>query len=174
MLKRYGECEKAHQVYLERAKKCEPPLDEDELKTIWYSAIKFYRKKIRTDASYIAPDAYNDEFASGSLKPADYSDIGQAKVVVREYGGELKYTDATDYLRYNGEYWMESKQQAVVVMEDFLDLQLRDAMDQLEYAKKALIETGIDENLVNAGGKALEKEIEPEQLKRFYAYLAAK
>lgn len=174
VLKRYGETEKAYQVYLDRAAKCDPPLEEEELKTIWYSALKFYRKKVKTDASYVAPDAYNDEFAGESLKPDDYSDIGQAKVVAREYGGELKYTDATDYLRYNGEYWMESKQQAVAVMEDFLDLQLTDALDQMESAKKALIEAGIDERIVNTGGKALEKEIEPEQLKLFYAYLAAK
>ena len=44
VLKRYGETEKAYQVYLERAAKCDPPLEEDELKTIWYSALKFYRK----------------------------------------------------------------------------------------------------------------------------------
>lgn len=122
-----------------------PALEEDELKTIWYSALKFYQKKVKTDESYVAPDAYNDEFAVESLKPEDYSDIGQAKVVAREYGNELKYTDATDFFRYNGEYWMESKQQAVAVMEDFLDLQLADALAQFEVAKKALIDAGIDE-----------------------------
>ena len=35
-----------------------------------------------------------------SLKPGDYSDIGQAKVLTREYGVELRYTAATDYLRW--------------------------------------------------------------------------
>ena len=174
VLKRYGETEKAYQVYLERAAKCDPPLEEDELKTIWYSALKFYRKKVKTDESYVAPDAFNDEFAVESLKPEDYSDIGQAKVVAREYGDELKYTDATDFLRYNGEYWMESKKQAVAVMEDFLDLQLADALAQFEAAKKALMDAGIDEKIVNTGGKALEKVIEPEMLKAYYAYLAAK
>lgn len=174
VLKRFGETEKAHQVYLERAARCDPPLEDEELKTIWYSALKFFRKKIRADPSYVAPDAYNDEFAGASLKPDDYSDIGQARVVAREYGGELKYTDATDYLRYNGEYWMESRQQAVAVMEDFLDLQLTDALDQMASAKKALIDAGIDEKIVNAGGRALEKEIGPEQLKLFYAFLSAK
>lgn len=174
VLKRFGETEKAHQVYLERAARCDPPLEDEELKTIWYSALKFFRKKIRADPSYVAPDAYNDEFAGVSLKPDDYSDIGQARVVAREYGGELKYTDATDYLRYNGEYWMESRQQAVAVMEDFLDLQLTDALDQMASAKKALMDAGIDEKSVNAGGRALEKEIRPEQMKLFYAFLSAK
>ena len=36
------------------------------------------------------------------------------------------------------------------------------------------MDAGIDEKIVNAGGKALEKVIEPEMLKAYYAYLAAK
>lgn len=95
-------------------------------------------------------------------------------MVVREYGGELKYTDATDFLRYNGEYWVESKQEPVAVMEDFLDLQLNDALDQLESAKIALIDAGLNEKLINAGGKALEKEIGPELMGQYYTYLGAK
>lgn len=69
---------------------------------------------------------------------------------------------------------MESKQQAVAVMEDFLDLQLQDALEQMDAAKKALVDAGLDEKLVNAGGKALEKAVEGEVLQLFYAYLAAK
>ena len=53
---------------------------------------------------------YNSGF---NLKPEDYSDIGQAKVLAREYGGELVYTDATDYMRYDGVRWAESKQLAL-------------------------------------------------------------
>ena len=42
-LKRFGETDKAKQVFLDEAAKCDPPMEEDELKTIWYSALKFYR-----------------------------------------------------------------------------------------------------------------------------------
>ena len=75
----------------------------------------------------MSPEDYNGEFCRESLKPADYSDIGQAKVLAKEYGVELRYTAATDYIRFCGEYWIESKQQAVGAAEEFLDLQLADA-----------------------------------------------
>ena len=37
-LKRFGETDKAKQVFLDEAAKCDPPLEKEELKTIWYSA----------------------------------------------------------------------------------------------------------------------------------------
>lgn len=98
VLKRYGITEKAHEAFLEHAKKCDPPLPESELKTIWNSAAKFFKKSIVNQEGYVPPDEYNADFESASLKPEDYSDIGQAKVLVREYGNELKYTSATDFL----------------------------------------------------------------------------
>ncbi len=97
-LKRFGETDKAKQVFLDEAAKCDPPMEEDELKTIWYSALKFYRTKVKTQPGYVEPDEYNSDFDAGSLKPNEYSDIGQAKVLCKEYGEELRYSDATDYL----------------------------------------------------------------------------
>lgn len=157
VLKRYGHTEKAKEVYLEHAKKCDPPLDKEELDTIWNSAVRFFNKKVVTSEGYVPPDEYNDEFGAASLKPDDYSDIGEAKVLAREYGEELKYTSATDYLRYDGECWREDKQMAVGATEEFLDLQLADALDAVHSAKEALKLAGVSEELVNAGGKALEK-----------------
>ena len=46
VLKRYGITEKAYEAFLEHAKKCDPPLPESELKTIWNSAVKFFQKSI--------------------------------------------------------------------------------------------------------------------------------
>lgn len=88
VLKRYGITEKAHEAFLEHAKKCDPPLPESELKTIWNSAVKFFKKSIVNQEGYVPPDEYNTDFESASLKPEDYSDIGQAKVLVREYGND--------------------------------------------------------------------------------------
>lgn len=124
VLKRYGECDKAHEVFLEQAAKCEPPLDDSELKTIWFSALKFFRNKVSSQEGYVAPDQYNDDFDTKSLKPEDYSDVGQAKVLSREYGDELKFTAATDFIRFDGEVWVEDKQMAVGACVEFLDLQL--------------------------------------------------
>ncbi|MEA4973956.1 MAG: phage/plasmid primase, P4 family [Candidatus Metalachnospira sp.] len=173
VVKRYGVTEKAHQIFLEEAKKCDPPMQEEELSLIWSSAIKF-AKKIQNQEDYVAPDAYNDDFSKVSLKPADYSDIGQAKVVTREYGDELVYSEATDYLRFNGEYWLESKQQAIGAMEEFLDLQLVDALDEVGRAMEALVSSGVSEEEVSAGGKRFEKTLECDQAELYHKYIAAK
>lgn len=93
VLKRYGITEKAYEAFLEHAKKCDPPLPESELKTIWNSAVKFFQKSIVNQEGYVPPDEYNADFESASLKPEDYSDIGQAiRVNPREiifFGGGL-------------------------------------------------------------------------------------
>ena len=108
VLKKYGICQKAKDAFLEHSRRCDPPLPEEELDTIWGSAVRFYRNTVMSQPGYVPPDEYNAEF--GSLKPEDYSDIGEAKVLVQEYKGELLYTDATDFLSYDGVCWRENKQ----------------------------------------------------------------
>lgn len=121
-----------------------------------------------TQPGYVAPDQYNDDFEGQSLKPEDYSAVGQAKVLSREYGDELKFTAATDFIRFDGEVWVEDKQMAVGACVEFLDLQLADAQTVIETAKKALVDAGYDESLVNQGSKALVKEIKADHLPLFY------
>ena len=172
VVKRYGVTEKAYGIFMEEAAKCNPPLEDAELAVIWKSACRF-AEKVQGQEGYVAPDAYNDEFGRESLKPGDYSDIGQAKVLTREYGVELRYTAATDYLRFCGQYWVESKQQAVGAAEEFLDLQLADAKDEAARAKQALLDAGVPEDAVTSGGKALEKKVSDGQMDAYLAYLSA-
>lgn len=173
VIKRYGANEKSYQIFLDEAEKCDPPLPDSELNTIWGSAVRF-GEKIAKQEGYVSPDEYNNDFGTGqSLKPSDFSDIGQAKVLVREYGNELKFTPATDYLRYDGIRWVESKHRAIGAMEEFLDLQLADAKDSLAAAVKALQECGIDAEDIRSGGKALEKKIGEKQMESYLAYLSA-
>ena len=145
------------------------------MQTIWFSALKFFRKKISGSSGYVPPDQYNDDFGggAGSLRPEDYSDIGQAKALAEEYGDELLFTAATDYMRFDGKVWVEDKQMAVGACVEFLDLQLQDAKDYLEVAKKALIDAGYDESTVNQGSKALAKEIQSAHLGLFYMLVGA-
>lgn len=172
VLKKYGITDKAKEAFLEHAKRCDPPLEQSELATIWGSAVRFYKKTVMTQPGYIPPDEYNAEFES--LKPDDYSDIGEARVLVREYAGELLYTDATEFLSYDGICWRENRQKAVGTVEEFLDMQLVDARTQYSEAMQALIDGGIPEEVVRAGGKALEKLITPELNDAYKEYLAAK
>lgn len=175
VLVRYGETDKAHQIFLDQSTKCDPPLDDSELSTIWFSAVKFFRNKISGNSGYIPPDQYNNDFGGepGSLKPEDYSDIGQAKVLTKTYGDELKFTAATDFLRFTGQVWEENKQLAVGACVEFLDLQLQDAKDFLEVAKKALIGKGYPEADVNKGSKAIADSIKSDDLPTFYMLVGA-
>lgn len=169
IIKRYGDTEEAYQLYLQKAEKCNPPLEDAELKTIWNSALKFGRR-VEKQEGYISPKEYN---AMYSLKPDDYSDIGQAKVLSREYAGKLVFTDSTDYMNYTGMHWVESKQMSVGACEEFLDLQLREANAALEKSKKALLDAGVNKDLVLDGGKALEKAIDSRSEKAFKDYAMA-
>ena len=156
VVKRYGFTKKAYGIFMERSEKCEPPLDEKELATIWKSAGKF-AKKVQSQQGYVQPKDY--EFGSVSLKPSDYSDIGQAKVIARECGGELCYTIATDYLRLDGKSWVESKEKAVGAVEEFLDRQLEDALNDVSDALDLIALCGIDADAAMTGGKRFEASL---------------
>lgn len=172
VLKKYGVTDKAREAFEIHAKRCDPPLEEEELNTIWNSAVKFYKKTIVTQEGYVAPDQYNAEF--GSIKPDDYSDMGEARALVEEYKGELLYTDATEFLSYDGICWRENRQKAVGAVEEFLDMQLVDSKGQFNECSQALIDGGVPEKVVRAGGKALEKAI-PDNLEDAYKeYIVAK
>lgn len=169
VIKKYGDTEEALQCFMEEAEKCTPPLEQHELMSIWRSAGKFYAKVQKQDG-YIPPEDYNRGYA---LRPEDFSDIGQAKVLAKEYAGEMAYTDATDYMRYDGTHWSESKQLAVGCCEEFLDRQLAEAIVAVERARQALMDTGVDKDLISAGGKALEKTITGGSEKAFQEYCFA-
>ena len=157
VLKRFGDTDKARDLFLAEAERCVPPLESEELASIWNSAMKFYQKKILTDPEYVDPEAYGNDFASVSLKPPDYSDIGQAKALVKECSDELCFTEATDFLRYDGKRWLESRQMAYGCIEEFLDLQLADASDQLESAVQELLDLGESEIQIAPGKKYTDK-----------------
>ena len=116
------------------------------------------------------PEQYNADFG---LCPEDFSDIGQAKILAKEYNGELVYTDATDYMRYDGIRWAESKQLAVGACEDFLDRQLAESEAELIKAKKALEKAGIDKEIIAEGGKALKKALDANSMNAYFIYCNA-
>ena len=157
LLKRYGPCSRANELFLQEAALCDPPLPDPELDTIWRSAMNFYREKVLKQENYVAPDEFVAAHLPGDLKPGDYTDLGQAKVFASFYEKELLYTDATDYLRYNGEYWEESRQGAMRAAEEFLDLQLADAEDCVQAAENRLKVLGVKETDLAEGVRKLKK-----------------
>lgn len=173
VLKKYGVCDKAHALFMERAEKCTPPLSVHELDTIWNSALKFYKNRVESQDDYVPPEQFNDEFGSCSLKPEDYSDIGEAKVLSKECDGNLRYTSATDFITFDGDRWHEDKQKAMGTVEDFMDKQLLDAMEAVRIAEENLIASGIAEEVVKARSKDLEKVVPEHNKGLLFALIGA-
>lgn len=148
LVKRFGTGEDAHRKFLERAAECEPPLDDEELETIWHSAMKF-GKRVSSQEGYIPPEQYGEN----NMIPADFSDIGEARTFADMYDDEVCYTTATDFLRYNGTYWVESEQRAIAAMMEHTDEQLREAEEMIEKSLSRLEELGFDRMDVIGGGK---------------------
>ena len=174
VLKKYGVTDRAREAFELHARRCDPPLPEDELNTIWNSAVKFYKNTVCTQPGYVEPDEYNAEF--DSLKPEDFSDMGEAKALIKEYRDELLYTDATQFLSYDGMCWRENRQKAVGAVEEFLDMQLVELRDQFETAVAHMlaVDPSLDEITVRKGGRALEKLITPQNAEAFGELQAAR
>ena len=68
-LKRFGEGEKAYQLFLDAAERCDEPLDDAELQQIWKNALDFYRNNVETDPAYLLPTEFDgsDFEAIGSV-----------------------------------------------------------------------------------------------------------
>ena len=173
ILKKLGNTPAAKEAFEERAAKCEPPLEQHELTAIWNSAIRFYEKKVVNADGYVPPEEYNDDFGSCFLKPEDYSDMGEAKVLAKDCGEYLKYTSATDFITFQTDRWYEDKQKALGAVEDFMDRQLQDAEEAIRIAEEALIALGISKADVKGRTKELEKAVPADKLGLLYALLAA-
>ena len=169
ILKRLGMTDKAYQKFLEKAQECEPPLDQEELDKIWTSACKFY-KKVSSSPDYIPPD----EYIGDSLKPDDYSDIGEARTFAAVYEGEVCFTEATGFLRNNEIYWMESRQRPIAAMMEHTDAQLEEAGGLIEAALDKLEDLGVPRGAAMAGGKKLLEAMNSEQVAAYNEYVSSK
>lgn len=76
------------------------------------STLKGYGEKVLTDPGYMPPAEYESKEYTGSLEPADYTDVGQAAVFADTFGDVVKYTPATRWLVYDGAVWKESELKA--------------------------------------------------------------
>lgn len=171
LVKRYGVTEQSYELFLQQAERCTPPLSDAELATIWGSARRF-AAKVQAQPGYIPPDEYSPD-AAAALRPSDYTDIGQAKVLCLDAAGELAYTTGNGFLCYNGKYWEESDVKADGLAFRFLDRQLEDAAANLTATRDALLASGVTELAVRSGGKTLERQIGVSQIPLYQAFVSA-
>ena len=170
VIKKYGDNETALNCFLEEAEKCTPPLEQQELMTIWHSAQKFYAK-VQMQDGYISPEVYNDDT---TYKPEDFSDVGQAEVLAKHFSGELRYSPATHYIRYCGHYWQETEPGAQAVAHELTRRQLNEANRDFQTAFATLTENGGQDILANTTKAKTETLMNEAQMEAYRALLAAK
>jgi putative DNA primase/helicase len=145
---RYGvEDGRARAAFLERAACCEPPLENSELETIWRSAVKFFLNKRdkkaggwKSPAEYVAQEfaGADDLRTPAQLIPEHFTDVEQAKTLARLYGDQLRFSDATLWIKYNGILWDENKVTARACVHDLSQRQMRLAIEQSARLLKAM------------------------------------
>ena len=169
VLKRLGNTQEAHDAFLAEAAKCDPPLEYAELTAIWRSALRFNRR-VQQQEGYIPPEEYNVDFL---YCPDDFTDVGQAEVLSRVSGGELRYSPATDYICYNGTYWEESKHGAQAVAQRLTACQLEEATSAAEDAWAVLTKNGAAEILAAMSKKKAESMLTKDQTAAYIKYKKA-
>ena len=163
VLKRLGDTTEAKTAFDERAAKCTPPLDDHELNVIWNSALKFLKMKVEANPNYISPEQWN----GGSYKPADYSDVGQAEVLAKHFSGELRFSPATNFIRYAEHYWQESDTGARAVVHELTRRQMEEAADMLTKADEQMTKTKAGELTRGRCENAAIREMDAEQIQAY-------
>ena len=166
IIKRLGSTDEAYQQFLKEAEKCSPPLDDAELRHIWASAVKF-GVKVAAQEGYISPEQYNQDFL---LMPEDFSDVGQAIVLSREYEDRLRYSPSTDYMVFNGSFWEESQPNAQGIAQELTARQLEEAENEIERCMKEMSANGAWAMLVAMGAKKAMAAFNTAQQRSFDKY----
>ena len=166
VIKRLGNTEEAHKQFLKEAEKCSPPLDDEELAGIWASAVKF-GAKVAAQEGYIPPEQYNQDFL---LMPEDFSDVGQAIVLSREYRNKLRFSPATDYIVFNGSFWEESQPNAQGIAQELTARQLEESETEIQRCMKEMSDNGAWAMLAAMGAKKAMAAFNEAQRRSFEKY----
>ncbi len=59
ILKRWGDTPDAYEKFMEIVTQCTPPLPDQEVRSTWKSAVKFFHEKVERQPGYVPPSAYN-------------------------------------------------------------------------------------------------------------------
>ena len=142
LLKRLGDCEETRTEFARRAEACTPPLDEGELSTIWAAAAAAYRRKIESRPDYLSPEEYAlqglQPDTGSSLKPRDFSSLGEARAFAADAAGEVLFTEGTGWLCWDGQKFAQSEAAVHLRFHAFTDRQLIEARKDVHAAVDAL------------------------------------
>lgn len=170
VLKRLGNTDEAYQQFLRKAERCVPPLEDSELDTIWRSALGFF-SRIAQQEDYVPADQYG--MPGFRYAPTDNTDVGQARLLGKFFSDKLRYSPATDFIRYDGACWQETKPGSRAVAHELTDLQLDEAEKAIQDRQPAYESTGAaDVIALNPKKKAIAL-MSPEQRQAYTRYAEA-
>lgn len=174
VIKRFGDNEKAYELFLQKASKCNPPLDDNELATIWKSAQNF-GKRLAKQEGYVSPEEYDNDFNADDLiyKPEDFTDMGQARIIAKHLSDKIKFTPASDYLVYNGSYWEESKTKAQKAVQDFTDFQIKESEKEITNCFNEMQANDMLKVVSTVGKKKAESMFSGDQKEIYKRFLSA-
>lgn len=171
LLIRLGTTDEARALFDRKAARCNPPLPEAEVEAIWRSATRF-AKTVENQPGYLPPEDF--EASLDSVRPSDYSDVGQAHALTKAYPDSLRYSEATDWLVYYDGVWYESAPAAQAVAQELTERQLAEAHELLEDAKDKLATTGAGTLLGSMSKAKAQTMFNPAQREAFAAFEDAK
>lgn len=83
LLVRFGEGDETYNSFVKaNDERCNPPVEDNELKMIWGSALNFYRNTVLKNPNYVTPEKYNDD---KSYRPDDFTDLGQSLLFLKTH-----------------------------------------------------------------------------------------
>lgn len=175
LLVRFGEGDETYNSFVKaNDERCNPPVEDNELKMIWGSALNFYRNTVLKNPNYVTPEKYNDD---KSYRPDDFTDLGQATVLKNTYESCLCYSPSTKFLVYTNGFWQESEEKAQRLVQKLTDKQLKEALTKIANLNKKLENGGVfdviatlqkGENLQDKIGKDLFNDVQELETNKQY------
>ena len=141
LLKRHGDNDTARQAFDEAAAKCEEPLDDAELNTIWRSAQGFFHNTIENNPGYMTAEEFTAaEFMDDeeSKKPVTSEDV---KAILHNLNIRVRLNDISGMVEIDGMPPQYSKTNAPNVLPVIL-------MDYIKAHKLKSTRQNIDDCLV--------------------------
>lgn len=105
---------------------------------------------------------------AGSIKPADYSDAGNAEVFVREYSSYLIFVDSMGWLFWDGKRWERSDHKALMLAMEFSERLRLEAME--EYTTALHKEAAAKANNPDSGEEVKKAVEATQQAKAFLSH----
>ena len=98
---------------------------------------------------YIPTDKEHYKSLIVNAKPYDYTDLGQTQAFYRYFSPIIKYTTATNFLYYDGRKWIESDTEIHKLIQEFTDIQLEQALSQLQRAQQIENDSALNKDKEN-------------------------